>query len=109
MHCDGSRHNEESIGVMSSYGTNNWYCFCPFPVTMREGTPSLYKVMDASYIALMSGAGDQDMCGDVSTTAQESANGYMVKFTNNVSNTTGHAGWAYIANSSARIGFDAEF
>ncbi len=108
MHCDGSRHNEECIGIMSQYATNQWYCYCPFPVTMRSGTPSLYKVVGTNYFALMSGNGDQDLSDDIDTTAQESANGYFIKFTDDVSNTTGYAGFAYIAQSAARIGFDAE-
>ena len=93
---------------MSAYSTNQWYCYCPFPVTMRTGTPSLYKVVGTNYFALMSGSGDQDLSDDIGTTAQEAATGYFLNFTDDVSNTTGHAGHAYIANAAARIGFDAE-
>tara|TARA_R100000008_G_scaffold51837_1_gene31256 strand:+ start:3533 stop:4801 length:1269 start_codon:yes stop_codon:yes gene_type:complete len=109
MHADGSRHNGEMLGIMSSYSTDQWYCGVHFPVTMRSGTPGLYKVVGQNYFALMSGAGVQNLSDDVGTSAQESANGYFLHFTDDVSNTTGHAGWGYISNANARVGFDAEF
>ncbi len=56
----------------------------------------------------MSGNGDQDLSDNVATSAHESANGYFLHLSDDATNTTGHAGFAYIANSAARIGFDAE-
>jgi len=109
VHADGSISNEYHVGVAANYASSSLYMSVYPRVTMRA-VPTLEQTTGTDYYRAFSTtiSGNSDYFDEFIITSASQPNIFEIKGQTNVSITAGEATFIRLANSSAKLFFDAE-
>jgi len=110
VHADGSISNEYHVGVAANYASTALF-LTVHPKTIMRTTPTLEQTTATDYYRAFSTtiSGNSDLFDEfVITSPHSQPNVFEIKGQTNLSVTAGEATFVRLANSSAKLFFDAE-
>ena len=95
------------IGSGFWWSTSRFMCPCFFPVRMRTEAPVLYQVSGSQYFRIYDDASGSHVFNTMAVNSQKSSLGISLNCEGSL-NSSAAAGFLWLNNAAARLGFDCE-
>ena len=95
------------IGSGFWWSSSRFMCPCFFPIRMRTETPALYQVSGSNYFRIYDDASGSHTFNTMAVNSQKSSHGISLNCEGSL-NSSAAAGFLWLNNAAARLGFDCE-